>query len=128
MDIEAFNEKLSARDQQICHFLMTTINAHFLEAESKIWHKHPVWFLDGNPIVGYSKLKDCIRLMFWSGSSFEEPDLKPGTGKFKDAFIRYTSVDQIDLDDLKRWLEKSKEIQWDYRNIVKKKGRLDRIK
>jgi hypothetical protein len=32
-------------------------------------------FLHGNPIVGYSKLKDCIRLLFWSGQSFDEPNL-----------------------------------------------------
>ncbi|WP_425390751.1 DUF1801 domain-containing protein [Ekhidna sp.] len=128
MEISVFNKAQSSEDQEICHLLMTTINKHLPEAESKIWHGHPVWFLDRNPTVGYSKLKDCIRLMFWSGADFDEHDLIPGAGKFKDASIRYTSVDQIDLDDLKRWLEKSKKIQWDYRNIVKKKGRLDRIK
>ncbi|WP_420316109.1 DUF1801 domain-containing protein [Ekhidna sp.] len=128
MEISEFNKTQSPADQQICHLLMNTINKHLSEAESRIWHRHPVWFLDGNPIVGYSKLKDCIRLMFWSGADFDESDLKVGTGKFKDASIRYTSADQIDEDDLKRWLEKSKTIQCDYRNIVKKKGRLDRIK
>ena len=97
------------------------------EAEGKIWHRHPVWFLDGNPIVGYSKLKDCVRLMFWSGDDFGEPKLKPGTGKFKDASIRYTNVAQIDTDDLRRWLKKSETIQWDYKNVVRRKGRLERI-
>ena len=93
-----------------------------------MWHAHPVWFLDGNPIVGYSKLKDCIRLMFWSGMGFKEDQLKPGTGKFKDASIRYTDIDQINTKDLERWLEKSREIQWDYKNIVKRKGKLERLK
>ena len=96
-------------------------------AENKIWHAHPVWFLDGNPIVGYSKLKDCVRLMFWSGASFDEDQLKPGTGKFKDASIRYTSADQVKKADLKRWLKKAREIQWDYKNIVKRKGVLERL-
>ncbi len=127
MDIQAFNEMQSVEDKQICKLIMKTINEQLPEAESKIWHRHPVWFLNGNPIVGYNKLKDCIRLMFWSGADFEEPDLKLGTGKFKDASIRYTSVNQIQVDDLKRWLLKSKTIQWDYKNIYKKKGRLDQI-
>ena len=56
-----------------------------MRRRSKIWHRHPVWFLDGNPTVGYSKLKAGIRLMFWSGASFDEDKLQPGTGKFKDA-------------------------------------------
>ena len=49
-----------------------------------MWHAHPVWFLDGNPVVGYSKLKDCVRLLFCSGQSFAQPGLKP-EGKFKAA-------------------------------------------
>lgn len=128
MDILDYNKRQSTEDQKICELLMSEINKRLPEAESKIWHRHPVWFLDENPIVGYNKLKDCIRLMFWSGASFEEENLRPGTGKFKDASIRYTSVDQIDLNDLKRWLEKSGIIQWDYKSIYKRKGRLDRLK
>lgn len=127
MNITEYNRIQSENDRQICECLMSLINSYLPEAESKIWHRHPVWFLDGNPTVGYSKLKDCIRLMFWSGADFEEPELKPGTGKFKDASIRYVSVDQIREEDLKRWLEKSRTIQWDYKNIVKKKGQLDRL-
>ena len=107
--------------------LEQAIDRHLLGAESKIWHAHPVWFLDGNPTVGYSKMKDCIRLMFWSGADFDEPALKPGTGKFKDASARYTHSDQIDSADLRRWLEKSRTIQWDYRDIQKRKGKLLRI-
>jgi hypothetical protein len=37
------------------------------EAESKIWHAHLVRFLDGNPILGYSKQKAGWPLMLWSG-------------------------------------------------------------
>ncbi len=90
--------------------------------------KHSVWFLDGNPTVGYSKQKAGIRLMFWSGADFGEDDLKPGTGKFKDASKFYTSVEQIDAEQIQRWLEKSTLIQWDYKNIYKRKGRLERLK
>lgn len=107
---------------------MHTIHTHLPEAEVKIWHRHPVWFIEDNPIVGYSKLKAGIRLMFWSGASFHEESLKPGTGKFKDASKIYNTVQDIDINDLIRWLNKSKDIQWDYKNIVKRKGRLVRLK
>lgn len=127
-EIKTYNEKLSAPDRKICDLLATSIDSILTEAENKIWHAHPVWFLDGNPVAGYSKLKDSVRLMFWSGAGFDEDKLKRGSGKFKDASIRYTSVDQVDLTDLTRWLKKSREIQWDYKNIVKRKGRLDRLK
>lgn len=126
-EIQFYNNIQATVDQEICNVLVATIAGELPEAESKIWHGHPVWFLNGNPIVGYSKLKDCIRLMFWSGADFGEEKLEMGTGKFKDASIRYTSISQIDLTDLKRWLKKSKTIQWDYKNIVKRKGQLEKL-
>ena len=125
--IDDFHQNQTAEDRAICDALRATIDACLDDAESKIWHNHPVWFLQENPIVGYSKLKDCIRLMFWSGADFDEPGLKPGTGKFRDASARYVHVDDIDIEDLERWLEKSRTIQWDYKNIYKRKGRLERI-
>jgi len=87
-----------------------------------------VWFLEGNPTVGFSKLKAGIRLMFWSGADFSEDRLQPGTGKLKDASITYTSVDEVRTTELARWLKKSREIQWDYKNLYKTKGKLKRIK
>lgn len=124
-ETQEYNNRQVETDQEICNLLAKIIDEQLPEAENKIWHAHPVWFLDGNPVVGYSKLKDSVRLLFWSGASFEEEDLKINTGKFKDAGIRYTSVDQINKIDLIRWLEKSKVIQWDYKNIVKRKGKLE---
>ncbi|MBP9663684.1 MAG: DUF1801 domain-containing protein [Pyrinomonadaceae bacterium] len=126
-DIQAYNDARTPSDREICTSLAIEITTRLNEAENKIWHAHPVWFLDGNPIVGYSKLKAGIRLMFWSGASFDEDQLQPGTGKFKDASITYTSTDQIDVKALKRWLKKAATIQWDYKNIVKRKGVLERI-
>ncbi|QDH78448.1 DUF1801 domain-containing protein [Echinicola soli] len=125
-DIRTYHEAQSEEDRIICDRLFQLIDENLSGSESKVWHAHPVWFLDGNPIVGYSKLKGCIRLLFWSGQSFDEPELKP-EGKFKAAEIRYTSGDQINSQDLKRWLEKSRMIQWDYKHIVKRKGRLERL-
>ena len=75
-------------------------------------------------------MKDSVRLLFWSGQSFDEPGLLPAPPdtKFKSADARYTSEEEISAKDLKRWLKKSVEIQWDYKNIVKRKGRLERLK
>src|SRR5262245_43412757 len=121
-DIRAYNNSQLPGDKKICNLLAQEISSNLPKAENKIWHAHPVWFLDGNPIVGYSKLKTGIRLMFWSGASFDEEELQPGTGKFKDVSITYNSEKEINTKDLKRWLNKSKKIQWDYKNIVKRKG------
>ena len=126
-EIEEYNSKQTPVDRKICKTLAKEINRNLPGAESKIWHAHPVWFLNGNPVVGYSKLKDSVRLLFWSGQSFDEEGLKK-EGSFKAAEIRYTASDQINTSDLKRWLQKAEQIQWDYKNIVKRKGVLERLK
>lgn len=128
LDIQAYNNSQSAEDKLICDILAEQINLQLPEAENKIWHAHPVWFLEENPIVGYSKQKKGIRLLFWSGKSFEETKLNVLGTKFQDASIFYNSVNEIDITDLKTWLQKAKEIQWDYKNIVKRKGILERLK
>lgn len=125
-DIQAYNDALTAEDRDICNLLSREINTSLPEAECKIWHAHPVWFLTGNPVVGYSKLKNGIRLLFWSGQSFDEAHLQK-EGRFKAAGICYTAADQVNTTDLKRWLEKSRAIQWDYKNIVQRKGVLERL-
>jgi hypothetical protein len=126
-EIQAYNDRQSPVDKEIRDQLATTISSELAQAESKIRHAHPVWFLDGNPIAGYSKLKDSVRLLFWSGQTFDEDKLTK-EGKFKAAEFRFASPGQVDLADLKRWLKKSREIQWDYKNIVKRKGQLERLK
>lgn len=122
-DIRAYNASQTAPDKKICGALAKVIDGNLPGAECKIWHRHPVWFLDGNPIVGYHKLKDSVRLLFWSRQSFDEPGLA-AEGTFKAAEARFTDVDQISEKDLKRWLKKGAGIQWDYKNIVKRKGKL----
>lgn len=126
--IREYNSQQISEDEIICVQLAKIIDSELKEAESKIWHGHPVWFLDGNPIVGYSKQKAGLRLMFWSGADFGEKGLTDGTGKFKDASVFYSTAEEINTKDLKRWLKKSRDIQWDYKNIVKRKGQLERLK
>lgn len=127
-DIFDYNQSQSETDQEICTLLSTMIDSKLYDSENKIWHAHPVWFLEGNPIVGYSKQKKGIRLMFWSGKSFNEEKLNVEGEKFQDASIFFSDKNEIDEVELKQWLEKSKEIQWDYKNIVKRKGELLRLK
>lgn len=127
-EIQAYNEQQAKIDKDIFNMLAAIIEGELSASESKIWHGHPVWFINLNPIVGYSKQKSGCRLMFWSGADFEEEQLNVIGKKFKDASIFYTDTDQIDEKNLKRWLKKAKEIQWDYKNIVKRKGQLERIK
>jgi uncharacterized protein YdhG (YjbR/CyaY superfamily) len=126
-EISAYNTLLSAQDQELCDFLAQQIDLELPMAESKIWHRHPVWFIQGNPIVGFSKQKKGIRLMFWSGADFEEEALNMRGNKFKDASIFYTDISELDLSALTHWLKKAIIIQWDYKNIVKRKGKLERI-
>lgn len=126
--IQAYIDHLeSTEDQKIGHLLQNTIDQMLSEASSKIWHALPVWFIEENPIVGFSKQKRGMRLMFWSGSDFEEENLSVRGEKFKDASIFYQSVDEINLEDLNRWLHKSVQIQWDYKNLVKRKGKLEKL-
>lgn len=127
-EIQTYNDRQLPADKEICDLLATTINSELTKAENKIWHSHPVWFLDGNPTVGYSKQKKGIRLIFWSGADFDEENLNVKGNKFKDASIFYNSVDEVQTIDLTRWLKKSREIQWDYKNVMKRKGRLERLK
>jgi len=125
--IDQYHSAQSEADRLICAKLRTLIDKALPDAESKIWHAHPVWFLDGNPIAGYSRLKDSVRLLFWSGQSFETPGLKP-EGKFKAAEARFKSAAEINAALLSAWLTEARSVQWDYKNIVKRKGRLERLK
>ena len=127
-EFQEYNAKQTMVDKEICDLLLAVIDSELTDAKNKIWHSHPVWFLDGNPIVGYSKQKTGIRLMFWSGSDFEEEGLSVRGKKFKDASVFYNNVSEIRTVDLQRWLKKSRETQWDYKNIVKRKGQLERLK
>ena len=126
-DTRQYNLAQAPNDRAICDLLAEQIERALPEAENRIWHAHPVWFLDGNPIVGYSKLKDCVRLLFWSGQSFEEQGLQK-EGSFKAAEARFDATDQVDTGKLARWLAEARDVQWDYKNLVRRKGRLERLR
>ncbi|HMP93575.1 MAG TPA: DUF1801 domain-containing protein [Phnomibacter sp.] len=126
-DIITYNTRQSPQHQELCTRLSQLISQHLAGTEGKIWHAHPVWFIQDNPIVGYSIQKKGVRLMFWSGASFDEPALHVLGTKFKDASIFYNQLQEVEEADLQRWLQKSQAIQWDYKNLIKRKGRLERL-
>lgn len=125
--IQAYNQTLAPADAAIADLLAQEIEKGLPKATSKIWYGAPVWFLNGNPIVGYGHRKAGMYLLFWSGQSFKEPKLEK-EGSFKAAQILYTDIAQIDPYDVARWLEKSARIQWDYEHVRKQKGHLKRRK
>jgi hypothetical protein len=124
--IPKYNALYKGDTKKVCATLRTEIEKALPKATSKIWHGSPVWFLDENPVVGYSVLKAGVQLLFWSGQSFEHPGLQP-EGSFKAAEMIYQSLDNVKLSDLRKWLRECKTVQWDYKNIVKNKGKLSRI-
>ncbi len=125
--ITTYNATQADDRRIICELLADHLSSGLPDAQSKVWHGHPVWFLDGNPVVGYAVRKRSVQLLFWSGRSFNEDGLSP-EGTFKAAEKHYTHEDQINGTDLQRWLRKARDIQWDYKNIVKRKGVLERLK
>jgi uncharacterized protein YdhG (YjbR/CyaY superfamily) len=127
-EILQYHHALLADHQRVCEALAREIDAALPDAQSKLWHAHPVWFLEGNPIVGYSQQKPGIRLMFWSGADFDEAPLNVLGKKFRDASIFYKVLADLNLDDLRRFLRKARDIQWDYQNIIRRKGLLQRLK
>ena len=124
--IADYNRAQAPEWRALCVALAACIDKGLPKAESKVWHGGPVWFVEGNPVVGYWVRKAGVQLLFWSGQSFEEPGLHP-EGKFKAAHVHYTSVTDVRPTVLARWLRKAKKIQWDYKNIVKRRGVLEKI-
>jgi hypothetical protein len=124
--IDEYHAAQVPEDRALMERLRTIIEAGLPDAEGKVWHAHPVWFIDGNPVTGYSRLKDRVRLMFWSGQSFAGEGLT-ASGKFKAADRLYRGVQDIDVAQLEGWLAEARTVQWDYKNIVKRKGRLERL-
>jgi len=127
-EIQRFNQRQEPGHREVCDLLAGEIERILPEAEGRIWHAHPVWFLDDNPTVGYSRQKPGIRLMFWSGADFDEVGLNVPGKKFKDASVFFNDASEVDRAELERWLGKAKEIQWDYRNLARRKGRLERLR
>lgn len=124
-EIDAYHRALSPEDQEIAAVLAGEIERALPDAGGKVWHAHPVWFLDGNPVVGYHRLTDAVRLMFWSGQSFGLDGLT-ASGTFQAAETRYLTADDVDVEALRGWLRAARDIQWDYEHIRTNRGLVKR--
>ena len=119
-DIVAYHQKLSEQDQVTCLQLFAHISRVLPEAVGKVWHGHPVWFIGGNPVVGYHRQKAALKVLFWSGQSFGDPSLVP-LGSFKAAGFELPTIQDLDAPAFDRWLGQAREIQWDYQGLPKKR-------
>lgn len=126
-DIQNYQSELSADEAEIGAALIRLITKSLPAAEGKVWHGHPVWFLDGNPIVGYSLKKAGIEVLFWSGQSFKLEGLR-AIGKFKAAGVAVPSIKALDKKAMTAWLAEAIAIQWDYQNLPKKRALSKRTK
>ncbi len=124
--IDAYNQSQDEY-RDICEFRAKTIARELPDTTQKVWHGAPVWFSNDNPIAGYSVRKKGVQLLFWSGQTFDESGLH-AKGSFKAAEKCYLDIKEINEEDLNRWLLKAQTIQWDYKNIVKRRGVLENLK
>ncbi len=126
-DIQNYQSELSADEAEIGAALIKLIAKSLPAAEGKVWHGHPVWFLDGNPVVGYSLKKAGIEVLFWSGQSFKLEGLR-AIGKYKAAGVAVPSIKALDKKAMTAWLAEAIAIQWDYQNLPKKRALSKRTK
>ena len=115
--IAAYTAALAPGHAAVCQQLRAEIDKALPKATSKLWHGHPVWFIDDPPVTGFNlTAKKGVSLLFWSGQLIEEP-LLIALGKFNAAQIQYNDVSEIDAKALRRWLKKCSTIIWDYKNL-----------
>lgn len=120
-DIETYNHSLSQTDLPIVERLQALIESGLPEAQGKVWHGHPVWFIEKNPVVGYHRQKDSVRVLFWSGQSFAT-DALIALGSFKAASLAVPTLEGLDAEAFASLLEQARVIQWDYANLRTNKG------
>ncbi len=115
-DIIEYNQGLAEAEREVAMALVELFEAKLSSAEGKVWHGHPVWFLNGNPVCGYSLKKACLEVLFWSGKSFATAGLRP-IGKYQAAGI---SVETIhDVAKVESYMAEAQSVQWDYKNLPK---------
>ena len=119
MSVSEYNQQLNPEVRVLAEQLAKLFDKKVPQAESKVWHGHPVWFIEGNPVFGYSLKKAGLEVLFWSGKSFKKTGLKP-IGKFQAAGIGIANAS--DVEALNDWLVEAVAIQWDYKNLPKKRS------
>lgn len=115
-DIIEYNQALAGTQQNIAEQLADLFAASLPTAEATVWHGHPVWFLDGNPVCGYSLKKAGLEVLFWSGKSFKTAGLRP-IGKYQAAGLAVEKAE--DIAKVEKFMAEAQSIQWDYKNLPK---------
>jgi hypothetical protein len=116
--ISAYSEAQLPAFRAMCDELRGMIEPALPNAASKVWHGSPVWFIDDNPVVGYSATATTVNLLFWNGKAIDEAALAP-VGKYGAAQAVFTDASQIDPVVVGRWLEKAREDVFDSRAFFK---------
>jgi hypothetical protein len=117
--IAAYSEAQSPPSRAICNVLRKLIDTTIPRATSKVWHGSPVWFIDDNPVVGYTATAKGVNLLFWNGRALDEPDLKP-VGKYGAAQAGFADASDLDPKVIRRWLKKAGANVFDSRAFFKK--------
>ncbi|MCG3160274.1 MAG: hypothetical protein JMDDDDMK_01343 [Acidobacteria bacterium] len=117
--IVAYSQAQPLALRTICDFLRELIDAALPKATSKVWHGSPVWFIDDNPVVGYSATAKAVNLLFWNGQAFDEAGLKP-VGKHRAAQATFVAVAEIAPTVVRRWLKKARSDVFDSNAFFKK--------
>lgn len=117
--IAAYAKAQPLEFRAICERLRELIDSVLPKAETKVWHGSPVWFMDGNPVVGYNATGKAVNLLFWNGQAFDEPGLKP-IGKYRAAQAAFRQAAEIEPKVIRRWLKKSRSDVFDSKAFFKK--------
>lgn len=121
--IAGYDAAQSPAEAAVCRRLRAEIVRALPDAEAKVWHGSPVWFVGDTPVVGYNvAARGGVVLLFWNGQAFRDPALKP-IGKWKAAQTRFGVASEIRIAPLRRWLKKSGKEIWDVRSIRKQRER-----
>jgi hypothetical protein len=121
-EIAGYAEKQAPSEREICCSLRTLIDAALPKATSKVWHGSPVWFIDDNPVVGYSVNKKGVALLFWNGQAFDTPGLSP-VGKYRAAQAVFAEPDAVNVKLIQRWLKSARSNVFDSRAFFKRKAK-----
>ncbi|HMQ15123.1 MAG TPA: DUF1801 domain-containing protein [Phycisphaerae bacterium] len=118
-ELSAYADGQALPFRAMCNTLRTLIDSALPGATSKVWHGSPVWFIDDNPVVGYSATAKSVNLLFWNGPALDEPDLKP-VGKYGAAQAVFAASDDIDGQAIRRWLKRAGANVFDSKAFFKK--------
>jgi hypothetical protein len=118
-EISDYADAQTSPFRAMCNALRALIDSALPGATSKVWHGSPVWFVDDNPVVGYSTSAKGVNLLFWNGQALGEPELQP-VGKYGAAQAMFAAPDDIDGDAIRRWLQKAGANVFDSRAFFKK--------